>query len=98
MTLRRPSREGAIDLLFLVPTLAILVGFLFYPLVYGVVLSVHDTHGFEITTPVGLDHYARAIFGDAVFHRSLLNTVLFTGVAVVLQTGIGLSSPSSSPT
>lgn len=89
--LRRSRRESVIDLLFLLPILAILGGFLFYPLVYGIVLSLHDTKGFEFTNFVGLDHYARAILGDAVFHRSLLNTVLFTGVAVVLQIGIGLS-------
>ena len=86
----RARREGAIDLLFVLPTLLILAVFLFYPLVYGVVLSVHDTKGFDLTNFVGLDHYARAIFGDAVFHRSLVNTVLFTGAAVVLQTGLGL--------
>lgn len=87
---RRQRREGAIDLLFVLPVLAILGGFLVYPLVYGIVLSVHDTKGFDLASFVGLDNYARAIFGDAVFHRSLLNTVLFTGVAVVLQTGLGL--------
>ena len=83
-------RESAIDLLFLLPILVILAGFLFYPLVYGVVLSVHDTRGFDLTSFVGLDHYVRALFGDAVFHRSLLNTFLFTGAAVVLLTGVGL--------
>ena len=87
---RGSHRERAIDLLFLLPILAILAGFLFYPLVYGIVLSLHDTRGFDLTTFVGLDHYAHAILGDAVFHRSLLNTVLFTGAAVVLQTGLGL--------
>ena len=89
--LGRAHRERAIDLLFLGPTLALLAVFLFYPLAYGIVLSVHDTQGFELTSFVGLDHYAHAIFGDAVFHQALLNTVLFTGVAVVLQTGLGLS-------
>ncbi len=89
-SLRRSQRESAIDLLFLVPTLAILAGFLFYPLVYGLVLSVHETKGFDLTVFVGLDHYARAIFGDAVFHQALLHTLVFTGVAVVLQTGLGL--------
>ena len=79
-----------IDLLFLGPTLALLAVFLFYPLVYGIVLSVHDTKGFDLAGFVGLDHYAHAIFGDAVFHEALLNTVLFTGAAVVLQTGLGL--------
>jgi raffinose/stachyose/melibiose transport system permease protein len=88
--LRRSHRESATDLLFLLPTLAILAVFLGYPLVYGIVLSLHDTQGFDLTSFVGLDHYARAIFGDAVFHRSLVNTLLFTGVAVVLQTGLGL--------
>ena len=88
--LRRSRRESAIDLLFLLPILVVLTGFLLYPLVYGVVLSLHDTEGFALTTFVGLENYARAVLGDAVFHRSLLNTVLFTAVAVVLQTGLGL--------
>ena len=83
-------RERGIDLLFLLPTLAILACFLLYPLAYGVVLSVHDTQGFDLRGFVGLDHYLRAILGDAVFHQSLLNTLLFTGFAVVLQVGIGL--------
>jgi raffinose/stachyose/melibiose transport system permease protein len=88
--LRRAQRERAIDLFFVLPVLVILAGFLFYPLVYGVVLSLHDTKGFALTRFVGLDHYAHAILGDAVFQRSLLNTFLFTGVAVVLLTGLGL--------
>jgi raffinose/stachyose/melibiose transport system permease protein len=88
--LRTSRRERGIDLLFLLPALALLGGLLLYPLVYGIVLSLHETRGFDITGFVGLDNYARAIFGDAVFHRALLNTVLFTGVAVVLQTGLGL--------
>ena len=84
-------REGAIDLAFLLPTLVLLAGFLFYPLVYGIALSAHDSQGLlEPSQFVGLDNYVRAIFGDAVFHRSLLNTIVFTGGAVVLQTGIGL--------
>ncbi len=88
--LRRSRRDGATDLLFLLPTLLILAAFLIYPLLYGVVLSVHDTQGFDLANFVGLDNYARAIFGDAVFHQGLGNTVLFTGVAVVLVTGLGL--------
>jgi raffinose/stachyose/melibiose transport system permease protein len=86
----RSQRRRAIDLLFLAPTLALLGGFLLYPLVYGIVLSVHDTNGFDLGRFVGLDHYAHLILGDAVFHQALFNTVLFTAAAVVLQTGIGL--------
>jgi raffinose/stachyose/melibiose transport system permease protein len=88
--LRRSRREGAIDLLFLLPLLLILAAFLLYPLAYGIVLSLHDTQGFDLTNFVGLDHYFHAILGDAVFHKSLVNTLLFTAAAVVLQTGLGL--------
>jgi raffinose/stachyose/melibiose transport system permease protein len=84
------TRESAIDLLFILPTLVILAVFLVYPLAYGVLLSLHDTRGFDLQNFVGLEHYARAILGDAVFHRSLANTLLFTAVAVLLQTGLGL--------
>jgi raffinose/stachyose/melibiose transport system permease protein len=87
---RRSDCGRGVDLLFVVPLLVILGAFLVYPLVYGIVLSLHDTRGFDLTGFVGLENYARAIFGDAVFHRSLLNTVLFTAAAVVLQTGLGL--------
>ncbi len=86
----RAHRERGIDLLFLLPTLAILAGFLLYPLVYGIVLSVHGDQGFASATFVGLDNYVRVLFGDAVFQRSLVNTLIFTGAAVVLQTGLGL--------
>jgi raffinose/stachyose/melibiose transport system permease protein len=88
--LRRSRREGAIDLLFVLPLLVVLAAFFLYPLAYGVMLSVHDTRGFELAGFVGLDQYLRAIFGDAVFQRSLIDTVVFTAVAVVLQTGLGL--------
>jgi raffinose/stachyose/melibiose transport system permease protein len=93
MTVRHsiPSGRGrASDLLFLIPILVILGAFLIYPLVYGIVLSVHDTRGFELIAFVGLEHYARAVFGDAVFRQSLVNTLVFTVVAVALQTGLGL--------
>jgi raffinose/stachyose/melibiose transport system permease protein len=53
-------------------------------------MSLHDNEGIAQGTFVGLDHYVRAITGDAVFHRALLNTLLFTAAAVLLQTGLGL--------
>ena len=82
--------ERALDLGLLVPVIALLAAFLFYPLVYGLDLSVNRTEGFEVIGSVGLEHYARALFGDAVFRQGLANTLVFTAAAVVLQTGLGL--------
>ena len=88
-------RGRATDLLFVLPVLALLGAFLLYPLAYGLVLSLH--RGADIGGGlagfvgfVGVEHYARALLGDAVFHQSLVNTIVFTGAAVVLQTGLGL--------
>jgi ABC-type sugar transport system permease subunit len=83
-------RERALDLALIVPVMGLLAAFLFYPLVYGLDLSVNRTEGFEVIGSAGLEHYARALFGDAVFRQGLANTLVFTAAAVVLQTGLGL--------
>jgi multiple sugar transport system permease protein/raffinose/stachyose/melibiose transport system permease protein len=83
-------KERALDFALVVPVLGLLAVFLVYPLLYGLDLSVNRTEGFEVTEPVGLEHYARALLGDAVFRQGLVNTVIFTAAAVVLQTGLGL--------
>jgi raffinose/stachyose/melibiose transport system permease protein len=83
-------RERALDLSLLLPVIGLLGAFLFYPLFYGLDLSVNATEGFEVTGPVGLEHYARALLGDAVFRQGLVNTLVFTAATVVLQTGVGL--------
>jgi len=83
-------RERALDLALVLPVIALLAIVLFYPLVYGLDLSVDRTEGFEVVGSVGLAHYARALLGDAVFQQGLVNTLVFTVAGVVLQTGLGL--------
>lgn len=83
-------RERALDLALVLPVLGLLAVFLFYPLVYGLDLSLNRTQGFEVTGSIGLEHYARALLGDAVFRQGLANTLVFTAATVVLQTGLGL--------
>jgi raffinose/stachyose/melibiose transport system permease protein len=83
-------KERALDVALLLPVLVLLAAFLFYPFIYGLDLSLNRTEGFDVIGPVGLQHYARALFGDAVFRQGLANTLVFTAAAVVLQTGLGL--------
>ena len=83
-------RERALDLALLLPVLVLVAAFLFYPLLYGLDLSINRTEGFEVVGPAGLEHYARALLGDAVFRQGLINTLVFTVAAVILQTGLGL--------
>jgi ABC-type sugar transport system permease subunit len=68
---------------------AVLAAFLVYPLAQGFVLSLHESRGIDLGTFVGLDHYVGALVGDAVFHVSLVHTLLFAAVAVIAQTTVG---------
>lgn len=84
------GRARLADLAFVLPVLVVIAAFLIYPLLYGLDLSLSRTQGFEVVGPAGLDNYARALFGDAVFRVGLVNTLVLTGAAVMLQTGVGL--------
>ena len=83
-------KERALDLALVLPVIALLAVFLFYPLAYGLDLSLHPTEGFEVIGPASLEHYAKALLGDAVFRQGLTNALAFTAAAVVLQIGLGL--------
>jgi raffinose/stachyose/melibiose transport system permease protein len=83
-------KERAIDLALLLPVIGLLATFLVYPLLYGLDLSLNRTEGFEVIGSAGLEHYARALLGDAVFRHGLANTLVLTAAAVILQTGLGL--------
>jgi ABC-type sugar transport system permease subunit len=75
---------------WVLPVFALLAGVLAYPLASGLVLSLQRTTGSTPGEFVGLDNYIEALFRDDIFHRAVGNTVAFTAVAIVLQTGVGL--------
>jgi ABC-type sugar transport system permease subunit len=75
---------------WVLPVFAVLACFLVYPLASGLLLSLRRTNGTGAGEFVGLDNYIEAFFRDAIFHQAVANTVAFTAVAIVLQTGVGL--------
>jgi ABC-type sugar transport system permease subunit len=75
---------------WVLPVFALLAGLLAYPLASGLLLSLQRTTGSTPGEFVGLDNYVEALFRDDIFHRAVANTVAFTAVAIVLQTGVGL--------
>lgn len=69
---------------------ALLTGAMAYPLASGFLLSLRRTTGSTAGDFIGLDNYLEALFRDDIFHQAVGNTVAFTVVAIVLQTGVGL--------
>jgi multiple sugar transport system permease protein len=81
--------RGFMAALFLLPSAAILLVFLTYPLGLGVWLGFTDT---QIGRPgifIGLENY-EDLWTDSVFWLSVFNTVLYTTAASALKFALGL--------
>ena len=81
--------RGWLGFWFMLPTAAILVLFLGYPLLKGVWLSFTNARIGRTGVFVGLDNY-EWLWGDDVFWLSVFNTVLYTVIASTIKFGVGL--------
>jgi raffinose/stachyose/melibiose transport system permease protein len=75
---------------WVLPVFALLACLLAYPLASGLLLSLRRTTGSTPGEFVGADNYIEALLRDDIFHQAVGNTIAFTAVAIVLQTGVGL--------
>ncbi|MCY4070209.1 MAG: sugar ABC transporter permease [Chloroflexi bacterium] len=78
--------------LFVIPAFVIVVAVQFYPLAYSAFLSVQDWVLTESQVPkgfVGLDNFVKEL-SDDIFRRSVRNSVLITGGALVLEMFLGV--------
>jgi trehalose/maltose transport system permease protein len=82
-----PERRTAYYMVL--PALLIIVIVAFFPILYGVVLSLTDSTVTAFGSFVGLENYTE-MFQDPDFRVGLLNTVIFTVASVTLEFVIGL--------
>lgn len=86
----RWEKEWTIALIFLLPVLAFIGVFAFYPTFYAVYLSFYNSKFLVFDrTFVGLKNYAE-VLGSSVFWLPLWKTAVFTFWSVVYQFGLGL--------
>lgn len=78
--------------LFPLPAVLALFLLMIFPVVYTLWMSLHEWFVSSIMPPefVGLANYVEIITQDTRFHQSLLRTIYFTGLAVVVQTVLGV--------
>ena len=72
------------------PALLIIVVVAFFPILYGIVLSLTDSTVTAFGSFVGLENYTE-MFQDPDFRVGLFNTVIFTVASVTLEFVIGLA-------
>ncbi len=84
------SLERWRNVVWVLPALALLVVFVYYPIADNVRLSLFSWSAFSSAPAfVGLDNYSTAVH-DPVFWHSLWNNVLYAVVSLVFQVGLAL--------
>jgi trehalose/maltose transport system permease protein len=82
-----PERRTAY--LMVLPSLLIIVVVAFFPILYGVVLSLTDSTAAAFGSFIGVENYVE-MFQDPDFLEGLSNTLIFTVVSVTLEFILGL--------
>lgn len=73
----------------MLPTLALFLAFVGYPIVQTIYLSLTKWTGFGAKTVVGLDNYTRMV-EDPVAQRALVVTLIYTAATTIVQTVLGM--------
>lgn len=81
--------EGNLAMLLLLPTIALLLMFIAYPFVRGILLAVTNSKVGVIGDFVGFENFAR-LLKDPIFHAVVYNTFLYTFVTTVFKLILGL--------
>ncbi len=83
-----PERRTAYYMVL--PSLLIIVVVAFFPILYGIVLSLTDSTAAAFGSFIGVENYVE-MFQDPDFLEGLSNTVIFTVVSVTLEFILGLA-------
>ena len=92
MRKRRALSDTKFAYLLLAPSLILLAALIGYPMLYNMYISVLDVpvNPRKPSVFVGLDNYI-SVLTDPSFYHSVITTLVFTFVVVVLSTAVGLA-------
>jgi multiple sugar transport system permease protein len=83
-------RETVLGLAFIAPTLALVTAIVFYPIVDTFLMSISDVNALaQRTGYTGFANYQK-LFGDPVFLRVVMQTLVWTAVVVGVTTAVSI--------
>lgn len=83
-------RNKKVAILFMLPALAFVILFIYYPIIQNFIYSMFRWSSFsEERIFVGLEYYKR-LFADPIFYIALKNNVLYAIFSIVFQVGLGM--------
>lgn len=84
------TREARLAYLLLLPAAVVVVGFMIYPIIYVVLMSLYKTNQLGwLTSFAGLKNYGQ-ILGDTEFWRITGRSFLWTGIGVFAKASLGM--------
>lgn len=86
------SQGKLLGYLYMLPALALILGMIFYPLIYGIYTSLFQwnwTSGMQNMNFIGVINYLN-ILKDEYFWNALKNTIYFTALSITFEFVIGL--------
>jgi len=86
---RRSRRGIVLAYLVIAPTLLVMLVFLVYPFVQGLIQSLFRYNGGNVNVFIGLDNFF-SLADDAIFRQSVLNGLLVTAFTVTVTTCVPL--------
>ena len=89
MNKNRENGENRFAYLVNAPMIIYLACFLAFPMVWGLYMSFTNKTIGNPASFVGFKNYIR-LLGDAEYRRSILNTVFFTAVSILVKTVLGM--------
>src|SRR5215217_5309895 len=89
---RKRTRETALVVCFLLPSLAIFFLYRILPLGWNAWLSVHAWSPLKAAQFIGLEHYEEMLLDDDVFWQALANTLIFIACSpLAIATALGIA-------
>jgi len=82
-------RKNGEALLYVLPAAVMITAYFIYSVIYTIVLSFQEWDGLKAPKWVGFDNYT-IIFQDATYITSLINTLIWVVLSLIVPVGLGL--------
>lgn len=83
------EREPVLGWILVTPALAVLFVFIAYPFLYGLWLSLTDSHGGNLGHFVGLTNFID-LWKDSIFRQTVVNSFNYTIVTLIFKIALGM--------
>lgn len=88
--MKKYFRNPKAFIIFILPALLLYIFIVIVPIVRSIFFSFYDWNGVTEMKFIGLNNYKKMLFGDKTFWLTVKNNLVYVGINVVIQLGLGM--------